>query len=56
MNLSSKPLVADRWFFRSNGEQRIHAAADPAFEAYLKRCPPKTGAEPPHPAETEGMP
>lgn len=28
------------WFFKNHGEERIRAAAAPAFEAYLKRNPP----------------
>ena len=29
------------WFFENNGEERIKKAAEGAFEAYLKRNPPK---------------
>ena len=28
------------WFFKNRGEERLKAAADPAFEAYIKRHPP----------------
>lgn len=44
------------WFFRNGGEERIRAAAQPAFEEYLKRCPPAEGTEEQAiPAETGGM-
>ena len=29
------------YFFENGWEERITAAAQPAFEAYIKRCPPK---------------
>ncbi len=29
-------------FFKNGWEREIRAVAQPAFEAYIKRCPPKT--------------
>ena len=33
------------WFFENHGEERITAAAQAPFEAYIKRHPPKTERE-----------
>ena len=41
------------YFFKNGWEERIRAAAQPAFDAYIKRCPPKEERENGHQTELE---
>ena len=38
-------------FFRNGWDRRIHEIAQPAFEAYIKRCPPRTANKNAEPME-----
>ena len=41
------------FYFRNGWEERIRAVAQPAFDVYIKRCPPKVGQKKGNPIELD---
>lgn len=41
------------YFFKNGWEERIRAVAQPAFDVYIKRCPPKEGQKKGNPIELD---